>query len=222
MKNELIEINKDRLDAKALQYFNKMCGYTNKEQESDLQKEGIQCLGKIKNHIHIRALVSYYDSLVIHDSSLVADDVILTCMIFEQLEKEAVIGAYFYVITIEDINISSNDLLEQYYYNIWETAYLDAARDYLKELLGDEDSFLMESLGPGYYGMDIVEIDKFFKILDTSIIQVYLKENKTITPMKTNVGLYLKTNNEITLTKACGTCLGSKSGCSFCNKVRRY
>lgn len=222
MKNEIIEINRDRLDDKALKYYKKMCGYFKDDEETNLQKEGIQCFDNLKDHLHIRVLVSYYNSPVIHDKSIIVDDVILTCTALDQIEKEAVIGAYFYVITIGEINIVSNDLLEQYYYNIWETAYLDAARDYLKTVLKDKDTFLMQSLGPGYYGMDITSMDDFFRLLDTSLIKVYLSENKMIIPMKSNIGVFLKTKKEIHLQKACETCLGSKGGCSFCNKLSGF
>jgi hypothetical protein len=82
---------------------------------------------------------------------------------------------------------------------MWQTAYMDAARAYIKTLL---ESYWIEqskekksikvtnSYGPGFYGMDTNEIEKFHSFLEGNDIGVSLNGHMLI-PTKSCTGIFL-------------------------------
>lgn len=121
-------------------------------------------------------------------------------------------------------------MLDLFYQDTWETACIDAARDKLREYLsnnvpwdfalGEKDFFISSSFGPGYYGMDIADVSKFFELLDGDKIGIKLNQYGVMVPAKSNVGFFLVMKKEIKIPKDnCGDCLGNDKGCIFCKNT---
>ena len=120
---------------------------------------------------------------------------------------------------------SEENIMDFLYADIWGTNYVEAGIQLLtekieadmKERLPQQQTYLSEEFGPGYFGMPVIESRKFFNILDGDLIHVRVKESGLMIPQKTCTGLYLVFNRpDIKAEPECLRCRGNASGCQFC------
>lgn len=242
MKNELINLDHRLIKKKAEEYFVKMCGPI--DWLKDMSKS---MKDQVKNEMRVKVIASSFGLEVINHNSIIIEGKSFSCNILSQIDRKHVIGIYAYMLTIGEMNLIANDLLEQYYIDAWGTAYVDASREILKlklkekaytdfnknnpnnenqnsnhPNLDDNKIWISDSFGPGYYGMDISLVDKFFHILDGDKIGIRQMESGIMVPVKSNVGFFLVTDKKIELPSSdCKSCLGVSSGCDYCNSSKR-
>lgn len=242
MKNEIIDLNHKWIEKKAEEYFLKMCGPIDwlADKIVDIKNKG-------KNEWNVKVIVSSYGPEVMNNHSMIIEGKSFHCNVLSQIDREHVILIYAYMLTVGERGLSCKDLLEQYYIDTWGTAYVDASREILKLMLIEkaktdfiqnhthsnyqnsnrrdieENKLLIsDSFGPGYYGMDISSVDNFFHILDGDKIGIKQMESGFMVPAKSNVGFFLVTDKKIEIPyRDCKTCLGTTSGCDYCNSLKR-
>lgn len=206
--------------------FFRMCGF-------DLGAVGHrkmeQAAYKVRNHLlsqmKIRAFVQGWDHPQVEGADLHLGDTVITCDAFSQIPKEAIKGAFAYLLTIGETDIEAEDyIMTEIYHDIWGTAYIDSAmevlrRDCLMPMIEEEGFFLSENFGPGYFGMAMEEGSKIFDLLDGAAIGVSRKASGLLIPEKSILGLILVYDREdIKMSRSCEKCLGNKGGCNFCEK----
>lgn len=159
------------------------------------------------------------------------DNVIIPCDILERLnlEQKDIISGYLYTFHAPTFSKDLEEkyenlpLLEQYYVENWLIATLDAGRDWIRNYLFRKNSvrhscYVTDSFGPGFYGMTIETLPKFFEIIDGTSVGVTLKESGSLKPLKSCIGIYLVTTKDVShlMGHDCINCAGNKFGCNAC------
>lgn len=226
MKNKVISINIEEVFKKAWEYFKERSKIDIEETENSLVKESIDLYEKLTELIEIKVILSRYYKIHVLEQSFMFDDVTIGCEVLESIEKSHIRGVYLYMLTLGEYQCDYEGLMEQFIVDIWETALIDASREYIRDYIrnllirNDEgEKYVSDSFGPGYYGIGMEEVNSFFKVLDASKIGVTLNSNGIMKPMNSIVGLYLESDKNIVLpSNSCKTCIGGSVGCSLCSR----
>ena len=226
MDNQIIRITMQEADVYALDYFTRICGFHREGAKYEkLLKKGMEIKGRIEPQVDIRAIVSSFDSPIIFGNTAKMGDVTFVCNAFEQVAADSIQKIYAYILTAGVYELSDDTpILEQLYADIWGTAYVDAGLEVLKDKIRMEEnnssSVVLDSFGPGYYGMDVDQVGKFFRILDGEKIGVKVRNNCLMLPLKSCSGFYIAVDDESKLPAAdCKNCRGGHKGCEFCQAV---
>ncbi|WP_324823306.1 hypothetical protein [Sinanaerobacter sp. ZZT-01] len=211
---------------KARNYYIQTCGLSfEKDKHVRMMRIAEDILNEGIKGLHMYALISEFGKEVLKDNAMVLNGVTFRCNAFSQLDQDKVLAIYPYILTIGEITTKSDSISDQLFADIWGTSFVDAARDllqdeieeHLKEKYNRTDIVVSSSFGPGFYGMDVTMMKKFFQVLDGSKVGVELKGNSLLLPLKSCAGFYVAVENKWVLPPAdCQNCLGNAGGCSFC------
>lgn len=218
-------------DVFAMEYFRTMCGL---DREGDkyrrMWKQGMDVLERIRDKVDLKAVISGYPGSVIKSNVAEIDGLSFTCNAFQRFPPEHIKGVYAYVMTAGTFELEEEGpFLNQLYADIWGTAYVDAGLTVLKRLIEEDqrnhhqdasEVTVSEPFGPGYFGMDIGQVGKFFELLNGDSIGVRARSNNLMIPLKSCVGFYLATDGKTTLPSAdCKSCLSEYKNCAFCQAI---
>lgn len=203
MKNIIVQLDKNKGKAKAREYFLDTCGlYRRKDINPKHIADSLRTLDDIYDCIRINAIFSKYDRCVQGDK-LTCEDITFQCRAFSQVPGQDILSAFIYILTVGEIYPSCERVLYQVYYDIWQTAFVDAGRDLLKEYISDMLSYttfgISDSFGPGFWGMPAADTKKIFRILNADRIGVRIKPNGLMLPVKSCAGFFLVTAKEESL-----------------------
>jgi hypothetical protein len=226
MDNQIIRITMQEADVYALDYFNRICGFHKEGAKYEkLLKKGLEIKEKIEAQVDIKAIVSSFDSDIISGNTAKMGDVTFVCNAFEQIAAGSIQKIYAYILTAGVYELEDTaPILEQLYADIWGTAYVDAGLEVLKSKirLGENSSAVtvLDSFGPGYYGMDVDQVGNFFRILDGEKIGVHVRNNCLMLPLKSCSGFYIAVDDESKLPAVdCKNCRAEHKGCAFCQAI---
>lgn len=226
MKNVLLELDKEPRRERARQSFSVMCGYHKKKVSPKKMEASYQTLNEIDDDINGKILISSYDGSCVDGGYMVLDGIPFYCKALERIPKEELVRVYIYLITVGNLTDEGTDLVKRIYYDMWQTAYVDTARDYVKEYLEElpenEGLVVSESFGPGFYGMGSDEVRKFFQVLDSDKIGIYQNELGFMVPFKSYAGFSVVTTRKESLpTKDCASCcVQGGITCIYCRTGR--
>ncbi|BBF45394.1 hypothetical protein lbkm_4161 [Lachnospiraceae bacterium KM106-2] len=125
----------------------------------------------------------------------------------------------FFVFSCE--NIEKGNQLELFYLHMWQSAYMNAIRkmlvDMIKEQISDLPSFHSGIMGPGYGEVGMEELDTYCKRAKAENIGVVV-ENRHLSPAQSCVGAIYFASQPFTKTVSpCTTCKSAGKNCSlFC------
>lgn len=228
MNNQKMIIDEQKAYPLAEKRFVRTCGFDlSTEKHQRMMNLGLKVLEDGVSGIKIQAVTSFYGAEVWQDGKIIIDGIEVKCNYFEQIPKETVEGIYFYMLSVGECHFSSEEnIMDFLYADIWGSSYVDAGIDLLKaELIADmkerlgnnQELYLSEEFGPGYFGMPVIESKKFFQILDGDSIDVWVKDSGLMIPQKTCAGLYIVLNTpEVKAEPECLRCHGNTAGCKFC------
>lgn len=226
MENEVLIINREEADVQAEEYFSSMCGFNRDgEKYREMFYQSLRVRERISACIDLKAVVSDFPGECIKRNIAYLNGVSFECRALEQLNVHNVCRIYAYILTSGNIELKDASLLDVFYADTWGTAYIDAGRDILKKRLHNDfpgncskyGIHISDSFGPGYYGMDVTEVFKFFKLLEGSRIGVELKGSGMMSPVKSCAGFFIKVMDDKELpTYDCRACIGNSQGCRFC------
>ena len=228
MKNTCITLDKDKGLANAREYFMSMCS-PNIKSEKIRQKQrddSLRTFEDIYDSININVLLSKYDNSCVGAEEFICDDVTFHCKALSQVPKQDVLDVYIYLLTIGEINIDCERVLYQVYYDMWQTVFVDAGRDLLKEYIAKSTTHapfaVSESFGPGFFGMPADDRRKFFQVLDADKLGMSIRPGGFMMPLKSCAGFFLISTKEESLpTKDCENCVSSGKTCSYCKAGRQ-
>ena len=218
MNQEIIHITMEEADLYAVDYFIRICGFHREgEKYERLFARGMEIKEWIKNKVKIRAVVSSFDKEAIRGNTAFLDGVSFVCNGFEQLSPAHISALYVYILTAGSFELDEKaPVLDQLYADVWGTAYVDAGLEILKQRLTGNKA--AESFGPGFYGMDIDQVSKFFRILDGEKIDVRLRNHCLMLPLKSCSGFLVAVDDVSKLPAAdCKSCRSDHAGCEFCH-----
>lgn len=231
MNNHVYLLDRAEADSLAEDYFLSICGLKNREggKYDRMLEQGMQIRTRISSGINLKAVVSGFDGEVLSGNTAIIGSTTFICNGFQQLKKDKIHKIYAYILTAGSFELDDNvPVLEQLYADIWGTAYTDAGLEVLKAKLteevqretGNHKSAVLEPFGPGFYGMDVEQVGKFFEILDGERIGVKARTNSLMLPLKSCAGFYIAADEGTSLpAKDCKSCRSDHSGCEFCHAV---
>lgn len=223
MQNQVIYFDKEPYRHVAQRRFSEMCGYDrNRRYPQRRVERSLSSLAEIDDQIQIRGIISEFPGECIYGGRMDLSGQTLFCQALEQIPEGHIRKLFLYILTLGEVSYSETSVLNQVYYDIWQTAYMDVARimlrDYLQTHLTGPKDYLSPSVGPGFYGMDVGDLVKYFTILDHRKIDVRLLESGFMMPAKSFAGFSLVTTTAVDVLqrKDCMHCLSQGKTCVFC------
>lgn len=203
----------------AQELFMKTAGISKEGRKFDrMRQDAFRMREIIEDRIKIRVAYAYYDQSEVQltGKTAVIKGVTLSCSAFEQVEPKTIEGVYIYALSVGDFGLPEEPIMDQLYADIWGTAFTDAARILLRKGL-EKESKLSDSFGPGFYGMDVSQMQQLASLLNFKDLEIQLRSSRIIIPLKSCAGLYFQATKEYqALNKECENCMGTHSSCQFC------
>ncbi len=186
-----------------------------------MRKEAFEIRQLIEPRIDVKGLYRFDDVFALEGQVLkvygmTGEEIAITCTAFEQIDPATIEGVYFYAVTAGDYYLEDMPVLKQLYADIWGTAFTDAIREILVEQL-EEKHPVSDSFGPGFYGMDVREMQKMPELVDFLSLGMEVRESSIILPLKSCAGILFKVNDDYKrINSACELCFGNKKTCTLC------
>lgn len=224
MENHIISFKQEEMDEKARQYFMAISGFNrNPAKFQDKLEQALDLREKIRPRIHPQIILSRFNQGELEGETLKIGDIHLHCKALGQLQPSHITDIYLYILTVGDVYWNQGPTINMLYGDMWGTSYVDTSRDRLHELVAQDAKSrgalaVSDSFGPGFYGMPVSEIPKFFQVLPAEKIGVTLLESALMLPLKTIAGIYVAVNEPGFLPGAdCKSCLNPGVHCEFCH-----
>lgn len=232
IKNQVVTISMAEADAFAMDYFMKICGLNRDgEKYRRMQVQGMQIKELIRDRVKIQAVVSSFPGSAIDGNHAVLNGITFECNAFQRLDPDHVTGIYAYLLSAGIFELADQDpIMDQLFADIWGTAYVDAGLELLKQFVAEDlkersdarGSRVLDPFGPGFYGMDVTQVGKFFELLDGDQIGVKARSSSLILPLKSCSGFFIGVDDDSALPDAdCKSCCAEYKNCAFCHAVIR-
>jgi len=218
IKNQIITIPTEDCDALADEYFMATSGIDRPGPKYErMRKEAFDIRERIRNRVNIKAIYSYYDMPALSGSTATIDGVVFHCNAFEQMNPDSVQGVYVHLLTAGDYHLDGEPIMNQLFADIWGTAFTEAGRMRLDEMFEGE-GILSDGFGPGFYGMESIQMKELTALLDGAAIGVVTKPTGILLPLKSCGGMTFRVDDSyVRLSTECADCRGNQAGCAFCN-----
>lgn len=218
-KQKLLYISEEELCKRAEQIFWKISGFSKENPPSSYQLEEIKGVWyAVKEQINVHILVKKVDNYRLEEKSMWIEKQQIPYNLPISLYQETVQGILLFLVTIEEISTDGKRVTEQLYTQIWQNAYLDATREWIKEWLAEEeDCFVSQSVAPGFYGIDVSYVKSFVRLLRAEQLGITVTEEGYMIPEKTVVGMYFLLKQDLNIFgKRCKSCPAQGKNCIFC------
>jgi hypothetical protein len=227
MKNVVVRLDKSLGASKAREYFMEICGlYRRGDINPRLLEESLEVFQEVYDRIEIMAIFSKFDNSCLRDGELNFDGLVFSCPALFQVNKDDVLEVVAYLLTIGDVEITGERITLQIYQDAWQTAFVDAGRDllknHIKSVVTKEAGGVSDTFGPGFFGMPATDTEKFFRLLSADKIGANVRPSGLMHPVKSYVGFFLASRGELSLlNKDCKNCISSGRTCSYCKTGRQ-
>lgn len=218
----------DDLCQNAKNYFLKISRLDeNKPEDLNLIKCGENVKEKYFGQIEVKTKIASFDNSIFCDKKLHINGVNIKSEKFNILQDSTIENIYLYMLTLGDLNFYDDEgTLEQYYFHVWGTAFIEAGREMLETKLIEKlhaNLHLTNSFDPGFDGMDIRTTIDILQITNGEDIGISANENGLMSPLKTVAGIYFAVNDKeqkvIVSKESFVNCTVNSVGCDFC--IRR-
>lgn len=214
-------------DVFAMEYFMKICGLDREgEKYRRMLKQGMDVKEMLSDRVEIKAVLSSFPGSSIDGNRVVLNGITFECNAFQRLDPDHVSGVYAYILSAGSYELDNEDpILDQLFADIWGTAYVDAGLEILKKYVekdlrgscGNPDIAVLDSFGPGFYGMDVNQVGKFFELLNGEKIGVKARSNSLMLPLKSCSGFFVGVDDNTSLPASdCKSCRSEYKNCAFC------
>ncbi|NCB41786.1 MAG: hypothetical protein EOM59_04120 [Clostridia bacterium] len=224
---QILKFNEEDLYPMARKYF---IGYNrlklDNEKHARMMKIGDEARLAGLSGIDVKAVVSYWGGSCIQNGKLIKEGVSLECTALSQIAEGVVKRIYAFVITAGECLYSDSDpITTQLFADTWGTAYVDVARVVMAKAFKkdmsksfpNENLFFSAYIGPGFYGMPMVENIQLCKLLSAEEIGVKARDSGLMVPVKSCSGFYLATTDLKAMPRrSCEDCVGNPKGCAYC------
>lgn len=217
-KNHFFSFGQEACGQLTEQIFFQMSGIKGEGKKAErMRRAAMEAREKIEERIDVRAAYAFYNDVELSGRELVVDGQTLVCSAFEQIDKSWVRGVCVYALSAGNFSFPEDPIMEQLFADIWGSAFADAVRMMLKEEI-EKTVRLSDGFGPGFYGMDVKEMTKLACLVDLDHLEMQVRDNGILLPLKSCAGLYLCVSDGYqALHDACRSCLGNHSSCQLCS-----
>ena len=209
--------DREKCNELAQKIFMEMSGVGREGRKYEKMREGAAKMREtIEKRLSLRSVYAYFDDVKLQGNEAYLGDVAFSCPAFGQIDADSIRGAYVYAASAGDFGYSEEQMMDQLYADIWGSAFTDALRILMKEHFEKEHQ-LSDSFGPGFYGMDVGEMEKVGRILDFASIGIELRNSCIMVPLKACAGLLFAVEDTYTpLKRECMDCRGTHASCRLC------
>lgn len=222
MRSDLIVASTTELFQLSNQYMDHICSLQKQRKGSEKLREkagniwSSQFAGRT-----VQFLISSFGRECVREDGFVFGDEVLHCKALSRFRPDTVKGGYLFLFHAPDLLDKKESVLDLYLEDCWQTAIVDAGRDWLVNYFKDasrkeysSDLFITHTFGPGFYGMGVEEIKVFFKLIDYEKLGMTLLESGMMLPEKSFAGLVLVLTEEGPVRPS--DCAGCSAGCKGC------
>lgn len=229
MKNRVMKIPTESIYEDSDRYMDKMCGFYRKNKVSNkVKKRAYEIRRTIFTPTEVEFLVSELEQANLRENQIFIGNDWLTCKALEEIAETEIEGVYCFLLHSPMPDLSELSSGDAQIADVWQTAFADAARDYLQEFLQGKarekflkEVYITDAIGPGFYGIEPTATKAFFEELDAGKIEMSLTDSGLMEPLKSIAGFFLVLNKESALPSAnCVDCIGNKRGCIFCKNFK--
>ncbi len=204
---------------RARELFFLMAGFSEKNPPSIYQEEEIFLVQQaIASKLHIVMEAKKIQHYEFYSRYMILEEERFEYNIPLQSYKEQITGVYAYFVSSKEIDITEQNVARQLYGDIWQNAYLDAAREASREMLRLYTGHVVsQGMAPGFYGIPVENISNLFRLLDTKRAGITLEEGGYMKPEKTVMGIYFTLRWDLNIFKRdCSNCFAKGKNCEFC------
>ncbi len=223
----VINIDKNQILEEVRKDFIKLCGFDlDRSKHQRMMERAEKVLEEGIHSIDIKVLISDYDGSCYKNNKIHINDTVLECNFFSQIPDDKVEAVYFSLITVGECWFASEEEIMNFLYaDNWGTVFVDVASEKVKDIINEDIKSkypdgsgyrISKTLGPGYYGMKVLDTTKIKNVIDFDRIGVKVKESGLMIPQKSCVDIYLLLNDDIEFPVECSDCVGNQQGCRFC------
>ncbi len=197
VRSEILQFDRDECCERATELFIKESGVGKEGEKFErMHKEAFEIRKLIEPGIDVKGLYSFYEDFSLEGQVLKVigvngEEIAMKCTAFEQIDPDTVEGVYFYAVTAGNFYLENMPIMKQLYADIWGTAFTDAIREMLIEHLKSKHP-VSDSFGPGFYGMDVNEMQMMPELVDFTSLGMDVKESSIILPLKSCAGILFK------------------------------
>lgn len=220
MTENILRFTQQEADELALAYIMEHSTKVDRPKKRQrIEQEVLRTRELVHDCADLRAFVGTFSDFEIQGSTLRLGSCALESRLFERYRPEDIRRVHLMIASAGDYAID-RDPISDVYADLWGTGYIDAVvdlvRDRLAETCEDEAFYLTKPFGPGFYGLPLQEVRKFFTLLPAEQIGVTLREHLMV-PLKSYAGIMLELRRGLTLqSRDCVSCIGNEFGCSYC------
>lgn len=225
MKEEIITIETEKLYDIAFDYMNIICGFDRGTLMAEKSKtKALKLREKIFNNTSIDFLIAPFGKECVKGDMFILDDEEISCEFLNNIEAESIQGGYSFMFHSPMPDLLTLPISDVYAADSWETCFVDAGRDVLREILLEKYSrenrgvyYITDTLAPGLFGMKASSIRTFFKIMDSTKINLEILDSGMMNPVKSFAGIYLILDREqIKSSMDCANCISLGNNCKYC------
>ena len=163
-----LQIPASTLKERAKTLFWNMSGFSQKNPPSEYQKkEVLQLQPVLEAKIEINALLRKLEHYSFEKKFMTLEDKTIYYDLPLHLYKEQIVGIYAFLISEDTLVSDKQDTIDQLYTHIWQNAYLDAAREWIKEyLFQKKGQFISSCISPGFYGIELSHMKTLYHMIE--------------------------------------------------------
>lgn len=215
----VITLSGSEIRGRAEKHFWKMSGFSKENPPSSYQLEEIQDISdKAEQTMQVKLLIKRENQLQILEKGMWLCEKWIEYNIPLHLYEDQIQGLYTFLITLDNVQKEENSLLEQLYLQIWQNAYLDAAREWLKDWIGQQERcFVSQCVAPGFYGIPLQEISTLYDLIGGRQLGVKMSGDYCLYPEKSFIGMYFLMKKDLYIFgKRCSRCPAQGKNCAYC------
>ncbi|MCR4892187.1 MAG: hypothetical protein K5989_08425 [Lachnospiraceae bacterium] len=229
--SEKMYIDVEDLYEVADRYMGVMCGY---DRESGLVNKSKELAYKVRTKVFsgekMPFLIREFGRESIFGDYFNIDGQRIPCEALKRIDRKSIKGGFAFLFHSPMPDIYSLPISQMYLADSWETCFVDAGRDLLRQQLLDklgagerELLYITDSLAPGMAGIPAEAVSSFFHIFDASQIDMFLLASGMMSPVKSFAGIYLIIDRKAVLKTAnCNECVSNHKFCEYCKNYARH
>ncbi|MGM9571990.1 MAG: hypothetical protein ACI3ZR_07215 [bacterium] len=232
MQKEILTIKLEMLYELAEKYMSVMCGFDRPGRRAEKsQRSALKVRQMVFDGLEMDFLLGRFSSENVLPEGFSFGSQLMECAALAKIREESIQSGYLFMFHAPMPDLSAFPLSEIYLADSWQTCFVNAGRDVLRQLLLERTAeeygrkfYITDTLAPGMFGIPVSAVKTFFQLLPAEEIALELLPSGMMQPVKSFVGIYLLLDREAVISSVnCAECLSHHTKCEYCkNYAERY
>lgn len=221
IESKMIRISRESCEKAARRIFDKIAGpfMTDIPCKDEMMDRIAAAYEKTADAVDVKFVYSFFTDVILKKNDLLVGNREFHCPVFGEMDQNHIRGAWVYTGTAGKFPAHKAMATEDFFADIWETAFLCAGRERFEEHLRSdrEQCYISEGFGPGFFAMEEERMDDIAVLSGSEAIGVRVNDKHVLIPPKSCGGIYLCSARPFTEMKGpCGYCKGAVDNCNMC------